>query len=780
MAPAAVVNWLAKTVRELQGEVLRLKAGCQPPLHKKGCSGVPISVFDALFVKELEKEKKVLEFKPPTPDLAPKDRKQAAEPQPSEVQAEPGLLWSFVASPDAGRAQPVQESESKVREVTKQLEQRLDKAEERGLAAGNRIAEVEAELEKLKTTKPDEIASKPDHDTRTADAGCWSAVNCMAELTAQAQQQQEEDLNMIGCDTAPSGATVHDPEAVDWEAFYGGLGGLYFQRLEEPVDWEAFYGNLGGVYPRRLDGPLVDPPPQSKEDVLVFSDAYGFCTEIGEQVPPGCVGSWTVQRQAADKYTEKGVKHLVSTRPWDLIVFALDAGRTREKKSARKHQKDVMMAFDALIMAIRGDASRCKRLAVLTVDCFAEEPEIHEECGLGLITNCTLFGMCNTARQEVQCPIQYIDTEWALRTENSKYICAEIFRHSSFGHNTVRILNKGRYVLRQVKSTPYEHKPEFQLPSDGVIAISGGNGALGLVMGLWILQKAQQQGGKKFSIQFLSRSCNISDQNMPNWKAIEALAAELAIPVEQKKCDCSKQEAVDEYIKEVTPNLTGFIHSAGILQDSMLFNQTWEKFDAVFEAKSRAALYLHDALERFENPGLEFFWMFSSCAVYGNMGQLNYSASNSFLDGLSRHRRAMGKVSMAPQWGAWGDVGMAANLDDASRRRMANSPMPYFSNAEGLWGLECGLRSSLPYFCVVKYNPPLMQGMVMGDDVPAQCYVRNFYYEIMPHHPGDPNKNPYSTYSYENRPTSHFIANGLVFQRHWPEIAEQLQEAAEF
>ena len=32
-------------------------------------------------------------------------------------------------------------------------------------------------------------------------------------------------------------------------------------------------------------------------------------------------------------------------------------------------------------------------------------------------------------------------------------------------------------------------------------------------------------------------------------------------------------------------------------QDAMLINQTWEKFDAVFEAKSRAAAFLYDAPE---------------------------------------------------------------------------------------------------------------------------------------------------------------------------------------
>merc|ERR1712039_840708 len=259
-------------------------------------------------------------------------------------------------------------------------------------------------------------------------------------------------------------------------------------------------------------------------------------------------------------------------------------------------------------------------------------------------------------------------------------------------------------------------------------------------MGIWLLETAKKQGGKHFKIQFLSRSMKINDQNMPNWKIIEGLAAELGIEVEQAKCDCSKKDGVDEYLESVTPNLAGIIHSAGILQDSMLMNQTWEKFDAVYESKSRAALYIHDALERYENPKLKFFWMFSSGAVYGNMGQLNYSSSNAFLDGLARHRRAMGKPCMAPQWGAWGDVGMAANLDDASRRRMTNSPMPYFSNAEGLFGLECLLRTNLAYGEVHKCNTPLMFGMVQGDDLIQQYHIRNFNSWITPPPPGDAQK----------------------------------------
>ena len=44
-------------------------------------------------------------------------------------------------------------------------------------------------------------------------------------------------------------------------------------------------------------------------------------------------------------------------------------------------------------------------------------------------------------------------------------------------------------------------------------------------------------------------------------------------------------------------NNLAIVSSSKNRQDAMLINQTWEKFDAVFEAKSRAAAFLHDAPE---------------------------------------------------------------------------------------------------------------------------------------------------------------------------------------
>merc|ERR1712113_1072001 len=108
----------------------------------------------------------------------------------------------------------------------------------------------------------------------------------------------------------------------------------------------------------------------------------------------------------------------------------------------------------------------------------------------------------------------------------------------------------------------------------------------------------------------------------------------------------------------------------------------------------------------------------------------NYSGSNSFLDCIARTRHGQGKPGLAIQWGAWGEVGMAATMTDSMRARTMNGPMPYFTNKQGVEGMEAGLRTGLPYFSVFIYNPPVMFGMSQGEDSIMQCYSRNFYSEV--------------------------------------------------
>jgi hypothetical protein len=202
--------------------------------------------------------------------------------------------------------------------------------------------------------------------------------------------------------------------------------------------------------------------------------------------------------------------------------------------------------------------------------------------------------------------------------------------------------------------------------------------------------------------------------------------------VEQCKFDLNTKEAVQAFCEAHATTLVGFVHSAGVLRDGMLFQLDWDKFDEVWQPKNRAALYLHEAFEKVGCP-LSFYWMFSSTSTYGNMGQLNYSASNAHLDAIARHRRSLGKPALTIQWGAWGEVGMAANLDENSKKRMAASPMPSFANWMGLKGLEGLISTNVAYGAVYQVNAEYLYGMTnsLYEGKNGQ-YTRNFYGDLAP------------------------------------------------
>mmetsp|Transcript_72633 Transcript_72633/g.155564 ORF Transcript_72633/g.155564 Transcript_72633/m.155564 type:complete len:640 (-) Transcript_72633:405-2324(-) len=500
--------------------------------------------------------------------------------------------------------------------------------------------------------------------------------------------------------------------------------------------------------------PMPKEPPMEKEEILVFCDQRGYCNKIFDKVPEARIGTKKMVTKPPGLLTKEDIEALVGTKTWDLIVYgcALDLPKSKSVADVLDKESEIFKALLLLNQVIYRKEGCCNRFAALSLDIFNEEPEVHKKRGISHLSGSGLNGYCNTLRQEYEFPVQLIDIESTDDRDIIPYVATELFRKSTFGFNNVKLCSpspikngrntgrpSGRYVWRQYMSPSYEKAQcKFEVPEEGVVGISGGNGALGLVMGEWLLdwaekEKALTQGKytPKFQLKFLSRSTKVSDLNMQRWKDIERRGGEMGIKVEQSKLDMSTQQAVDTWVSEHTPNLIGFIHSAGILQDSMIPNQSWEKFSGVFDSKHRPALWFHDALERFNNPNLKFYWMFSSVAVNGSMGQLNYSTSNSHMDQLARHRRAMGKPAVAMQWGAWGEVGMAATMDEAMRRRVMMGPMPYFTVKQGIAGMEAGLRTGMPVFSVFIENPPMMFGWLQSPD-PRQAFNRCFMGEYIP------------------------------------------------
>eukprot|EP00635_Sarcinochrysidales_sp_CCMP3193_P013944 CAMPEP_0118889336 /NCGR_PEP_ID=MMETSP1166-20130328/314_1 /TAXON_ID=1104430 /ORGANISM="Chrysoreinhardia sp, Strain CCMP3193" /LENGTH=617 /DNA_ID=CAMNT_0006827923 /DNA_START=27 /DNA_END=1880 /DNA_ORIENTATION=- len=455
-------------------------------------------------------------------------------------------------------------------------------------------------------------------------------------------------------------------------------------------------------------------------EVLVFGDSSGVMSDVLEVLKSEKkLGSRCKTVDLAAQRENLSLEMMcgyLASGPYDVVVFAsaLDMPASGDAEDVKAWSETLVTAYLFLGQALLKEP--IKKVVAVTADAFTHSTATHEKAGLGVCCGGFVFGATNTMRMENKdAKWHYVDVDHQVDGAIIRGLAHEIARNTGFGENSVKLTADCRYVARQVLAEPkYSTNYKFKTPQKGVIAIGGGNGALGLVMGKYFLdhlvsKKAADtentdKGEGSLSIKFLSRSTKISgDQNLKAWSEIEALAQEKGVNVEQAKCDVSKREAIAEFCAANNEALVGFVHSAGVLRDGLLVNQTVQNYEDVYKPKAYAALYLHEALAA-SCPNLEFLWMFSSVAVYGNPGQSNYSGANSFLDTLSRHRKAQGLPSTVIQWAGWGEVGMASQLEGIAKKRMEESPMPLFTNKQGLHGMDVGISTGLPVFCVMRFN----------------------------------------------------------------------------
>lgn len=114
------------------------------------------------------------------------------------------------------------------------------------------------------------------------------------------------------------------------------------------------------------------------------------------------------------------------------------------------------------------------------------------------------------------------------------------------------------------------------------------------------------------------------------------------------------------------PPLRGILHTAGVIEDGILTEQSWDRFERVLAPKVRGSWLLHELTESIP---LDFFVMFSSIAsILGAPGQANYAAANAYQDALAQERRKRGMAAISVNWGPWPE-GMAGREDLETRRK---------------------------------------------------------------------------------------------------------------
>ncbi len=254
------------------------------------------------------------------------------------------------------------------------------------------------------------------------------------------------------------------------------------------------------------------------------------------------------------------------------------------------------------------------------------------------------------------------------------------------------------------------------LRADRTYLITGGLGGIGCAVANWL---ADHGAG---TIVLNGRRAPAAEAE----ETIQVLRAR-GVNVVVELADVTDTGAIDQMLDRIDQNLpplAGVVHSVGVLSDGALTNQNWSRFEQVLRPKILAAWHLHRATE---HRDLDFFILFSSrVGVMGNPGQANHAAANAFLDQLASHRRAMGLPGQAIAWGAWSEIGEAAEQKDRIERQRSALGGRWFTPQQGIKALEQLVRQDVATSVVMSMDwavfeetatarPPFLEELLSTD-----------------------------------------------------------------
>ncbi|WP_435103795.1 SDR family NAD(P)-dependent oxidoreductase [Arhodomonas sp. AD133] len=231
--------------------------------------------------------------------------------------------------------------------------------------------------------------------------------------------------------------------------------------------------------------------------------------------------------------------------------------------------------------------------------------------------------------------------------------------------------------------------PAAPFRRDGVYLVTGGAGALGLVVARDIAASAGEA-----TVVLVGRSELREDQQ----RALDTLRS-TGLTVEYRRADVAERNAVADLLADVTRAhgpLTGIVHSAGVIRDGLLAGKPTDDVRHVLGPKVAGLVHL-DELSR-EQP-LECFLCFSSIGgTFGNAGQGDYAAANAFMDAYAGYRNGLvdaGRCSgrtVSIAWPLWDEGGMG--LDGPVRERLERAGLAPLDTPRGLQAMRLALGAA--------------------------------------------------------------------------------------
>ncbi|UXY30540.1 SDR family NAD(P)-dependent oxidoreductase [Streptomyces sp. HUAS TT20] len=247
-------------------------------------------------------------------------------------------------------------------------------------------------------------------------------------------------------------------------------------------------------------------------------------------------------------------------------------------------------------------------------------------------------------------------------------------------------------------------------PTTGTTLITGGTGGLGALTARHLISTHGVR-----SILLTSRRGTQAPGATELALELKELGAENVVV---EACDVSDREAVARLLA-AHPDITGVVHTAGVLDDSTVEHLTVESLARVWAPKVDAARHLDELTA---GHGIEAFVLYSStAATFDGTGQANYAAANAYLDALAARRRAQGLPGVSLAWGLWAPEagGMGAGLSAADVERVARTGPRALGREAGLALLDAALGSGRAHLLPVPFDTGALERRARDGALPA-------------------------------------------------------------
>ncbi|MFI1371707.1 SDR family NAD(P)-dependent oxidoreductase [Streptomyces longwoodensis] len=240
-------------------------------------------------------------------------------------------------------------------------------------------------------------------------------------------------------------------------------------------------------------------------------------------------------------------------------------------------------------------------------------------------------------------------------------------------------------LTRTAAAEPSAEAPRWD---DGTVLLTGATGTLGGVLARHLVTV---HGARRLLL--LSRR----GEHAPGAAELRADLEERGAEVTFAACDAADRAALADVLAAVSPDfpLRAVVHTAGVVDDTVIGELTPDRLDAVLRPKIDAAWNLHELTR---DAKLSAFVLYSSVAgLLGTAGQANYAAANTFLDALAQHRSALGLPATSLAWGLWaGTSTISSGLGETDLRRLARIGLRPLSDDEGTALFDLALSGSRP------------------------------------------------------------------------------------